>query len=531
LVVGVFWRNGARYEARPVRPSEQSLSEEPDSPERAKKRKAPYNKGFAPGTGLDLFCPTGHIRIQRRGRPCPFDHQFHHDPNRRPAPRRESSVPVAPKPAKGCIDPLLAFLSSFASTGDAPHYFIEQIRFNGIEHASETILRAEIHLSEEAAYTERELYRARERLERLPFVYSAEIKLEKGIQKGNYVLVVTIVESKRWIWQLDFDLHFIEEEYFDFETRELASTPDDPQNGLLIGYRHFAGAKNEWTFSFPGAVNWSRYRFLGTKAVAGLAGGLETDLLWRSLIPEDDNLVAVAGKPGALFFQGSLSMPLAGDHWFHLRGHHSDGEVHEITPASENGYEPEGERFQRRILEASWSYNSTDHPLLATRGSALAWGFLDEVEWRDVAFGSENRPFTSARAQNRRIFFRSRHFWQLPREDIFGLETDVEGRHTDLVIEGARNPRDFPEDYTSFDGRLAVLLARNFPDQPLLGWRQDWRAHVRVGGGIYRSVLEVFDPIPDRQRYFVEIGLRGYGPRSIVGFSLTYATEHQELWP
>ena len=80
----------------------------------------------------------------------------------------------------------------FAQDGaTTPNFFIEKIEVR------------ETRLREGEEYSEAELRDASARLMRLPFLLSAEFSLEKGSERGRYVLVVTINETKPFFYALD----------------------------------------------------------------------------------------------------------------------------------------------------------------------------------------------------------------------------------------------------------------------------------------------------------------------------------------
>src|SRR5947207_6781228 len=83
-----------------------------------------------------------------------------------------------------------------AGANDAPRFFIERIDVRNLRFASTAIIRAELRLPAGHEYTEDELRRASDRINRLPFVLDSEFSLEKGSARGAYVLVIKVTETK-----------------------------------------------------------------------------------------------------------------------------------------------------------------------------------------------------------------------------------------------------------------------------------------------------------------------------------------------
>ncbi|HYI13471.1 MAG TPA: hypothetical protein VEK57_30790 [Thermoanaerobaculia bacterium] len=84
-----------------------------------------------------------------------------------------------------------------AMLGDEiPSFFIESIRVNGGSPGSHRIVVAESRLRAGQTYDEARLRDATARIQRLPFVISADFRLAKGSEFGRYVLVIDIQQMK-----------------------------------------------------------------------------------------------------------------------------------------------------------------------------------------------------------------------------------------------------------------------------------------------------------------------------------------------
>src|SRR5687768_15181051 len=74
-------------------------------------------------------------------------------------------------------------------------FFIGRIEARNAKRVSADVVVAESNLREGREYTEPDLRDAANRLSRLPFLLSAEFSLEKGVERGRHVLVITLSET------------------------------------------------------------------------------------------------------------------------------------------------------------------------------------------------------------------------------------------------------------------------------------------------------------------------------------------------
>lgn len=93
---------------------------------------------------------------------------------------------------------LIAFSAVPAIAQEAPSldFLIERIEVRGARFGSPAVVEKESLLTAGTRYSETNLKEAMRRINRLPFVLDSSFALEKGSERGAYVLVVTIVETK-----------------------------------------------------------------------------------------------------------------------------------------------------------------------------------------------------------------------------------------------------------------------------------------------------------------------------------------------
>src|SRR3954451_23187459 len=87
-------------------------------------------------------------------------------------------------------------LAAPARAQEAPpaRFFIEKIEVRNVKRVSPQLVTAESLLREGAEYSEDELRAAAARLSRLPSLLSADFALEKGSERGRYLLAINVVE-------------------------------------------------------------------------------------------------------------------------------------------------------------------------------------------------------------------------------------------------------------------------------------------------------------------------------------------------
>lgn len=192
---------------------------------------------------------------------------------------------------------------------------IQEIRVEGLDRASETIVVAESRLRAGAAYREAELRQAVYRVVRLPFVLDAAFRLEKGNERGTYRLVVAVVESKRFFFNREADYAVYGSELAEQAAR---TVENDVLHRGAAGVRFFTGRRGE-LFAAVGAretfqAGYNHYDLLGRGAVAGVALSksafcCETRLFSLGLVP--DLSTWSLDQPERLTLH--LTVPLAAD--------------------------------------------------------------------------------------------------------------------------------------------------------------------------------------------------------------------------
>jgi hypothetical protein len=266
---------------------------------------------------------------------------------------------------------LLAALPLFAQDAP-PQLFLERIEVRNHRRVSPDVVIAESRLREGRTYSEAELRDASTRLSRLPFLLSVDFALEKGSERGRYVLVLTVQETKPFFFLLDG------QPYFDAQNGPIIA--DDDHRGLsaagenlALGFRWFVGrrgavhvglAAGERSRPFANeygafAVGYTQYDLFGTRAFATLnvkkpfggagIGGISPEL--------------VVGVP----VSANQTVTLQYDEVRFVR--------------NESSTVPLRRGFGQRLVTMRWAYNTTNEPFFPTRGTLVHAGPV--VGWTD----------------------------------------------------------------------------------------------------------------------------------------------------
>lgn len=262
----------------------------------------------------------------------------------------------------------------FAQDGaTTPNFFIEKIEVREARRVSPDVVVAESRLREGEEYSEAELRDASARLMRLPFLLSAEFSLEKGSERGRYVLVVTINETKPFFYALDLRPIFTTDHRVEPDYSDRIGVAD---SAATLGMRWFVGRRgalhvalisSDYGGDFARdyaavAVGYTQYDLFGTRAFATLNV--------KRVITESDSTVSP---------QLVVGVPLSGNQTLTL-------ELDE-TRIGDNVEQFGDQTFDtnsaQRIVGVTWSYNTTNKPFLPTRGTLLT--VRPRFSWSDAA--------------------------------------------------------------------------------------------------------------------------------------------------
>jgi hypothetical protein len=341
-------------------------------------------------------------------------------PNHRGAPRRlplrwriTRGDGVRPARLAALLLPLL-LLPGLASTATArpagidgeaateaaaePSFLIEAIRIEGLERAEPELLIATSRLRRGARYREHELAEAVRRIDRLPFVLSTQLALERGSVRDAYVLVVQVTEAERWFFggelawrRYDEPLAVEESSYLGDEIREDETLSGDATAGLrlFLGAHAMAFLAAEEEEGLRAGI--THYNLFGRGVSLTLAAAHDV-CCSRQVLPLalDPAFTLWTLGDSTDRFSLALAVPLVANHTLRLDASQlaSDGGFHRTVFAPSDdpyvGPPPPGEadRYDGRIrdqrLAVRWVYDTSDDFLLPTTGRTASAG----IEYR-----------------------------------------------------------------------------------------------------------------------------------------------------
>jgi hypothetical protein len=284
----------------------------------------------------------------------------------------------------------LALALGGASAEEAPSFAIERITFAGASARSAEILLAESRLREGRTYTEGDLRDAVARMERLPFVVQADFRLEKGSERGQYVLAVTIVQTLPVFVRFSSLQHWVD------TTRVAAihaSAPDeapeveyrneiehDGEDQGTVGGRWFFGAKSvahaavdyascgACPSRFPRvSAGYTRYGLFGVNATFSLTAQYRNTsfALPASFTGETD-----ASLADRLAYQVTMAVPLLRNEAIRATVYRQRDPFSYVVKSG-TGTAVRVERFDYDTASLSWLHDTTNDPLFPTHGTFL----------------------------------------------------------------------------------------------------------------------------------------------------------------
>jgi hypothetical protein len=283
----------------------------------------------------------------------------------------------------GALPVLLLFgVLPLRSEEPAASFLLETITIEGAQPAAARIVRAESLLEEGHSYSEEDLRQAVYRIQRLPIVLESSFALRKGSERGAYELVIQVRQARRFF----FD-HSIRSSHF-AEPVALDSAPG-VENSVslpgLVGVRQFVGR----TGLLFGALDskegvqagYTQYDLLGRGIVASIGYSWGGACCTTEVVPYglDPGFTAWGGNVQE---RASLSLvvPLNGSHSLQIGLFDRRGDVDRQRRILEPQIGLPGEEFLdadevvEQRLTARWVYDTTDDPLLPTRGLSLSAG-------------------------------------------------------------------------------------------------------------------------------------------------------------
>ena len=277
-----------------------------------------------------------------------------------------------------------------------PTFLIESIEVEGARHASPELVQSESWLSAGETYTEPELRQAVFRIQRLPFVLSADFVLAKGSERGRYRLVIRIEEIRRWFFGEDTTYtRFTNSVAFDsLFGRHHSLTP-----GGQAGIRLFLGKYNMvfGSLSSRGGMQagFTRYNLFNRRAVLSLGLTNQSCCPIRIFpLGLDPTFSSWRNEGDLREARLTLGLPLQRRFQLRLQATESYSERGErrdlLSPVSRPGFPRvalDYEDLNRFQLEVALDYDSTDDAIFPSRG--LAWSLALDFHELDAELAAQ----------------------------------------------------------------------------------------------------------------------------------------------
>ena len=326
---------------------------------------------------------------------------------------------------KRLIVAVLLCASLPAAAEEPARFFIETIDVRGAQRVSRDVIVAESRLRTGATYSEVELREGAARVARAPYLLSADLALEKGSERGRYVLVITVNETKPFFYRLNLVPIIPTRVRANAGVNTVALASD---NDIAIGVRFFVGRRGELHAGFEAAADnrsytrdygafiagFTQYDILGTRAFVTINAKKPQDIAHSSsgIVPQ-----LVAGIP--LSINQTITM--------------------EYDPIDVKADDDSGVgNVAQRIATVRWSFNTTNHPQLPTAGTYLTVGPV--VVWHDTSgvdriFGRPSGPYVT-HDRSVGIEASAYRWWELGHRNSIGA--GAAGGYSDLEIRGFR---------------------------------------------------------------------------------------------
>jgi hypothetical protein len=297
-----------------------------------------------------------------------------------------------------CVSISLLVAAAAVAAPVCAAFSVESIVVRGTHYSSPRTIIKESKLAAGHSYTEAELRDAIGRVNRLPFVIHAEPSLEKGSARGQYVVVITITETKPLFIDYGWSKQLIDDRESSFvpgpdgkpvlQTRHVLFRFNE--HDARAGLRVFAGSGGMVTISSaysgcdsPGSIcfaqvaditgTYTQYDILGTRAsVAGIVQFRNTDFR-PPPFAEGSTRFSVFDR---LAFQFSGVVPLFGNNALRASVSRRTDPVFVVKQLQPFVFH---ERMSHPTgAQLAWLYDTTDDPLFPQRGSALSIS----TDWR-----------------------------------------------------------------------------------------------------------------------------------------------------
>ena len=252
-------------------------------------------------------------------------------------------------------------LPALAQEKAPDRFVIERIEVRNAQRVATSVIVAETTLREGSEYSEDDVRAAVERVNRLPFILSAEFALENGTAEGRRVLVINVTEMKRLSFLVDGrglrgnDIH----RTLDYDFDRPGESNDAAAARWFLGDRgmlHFTLAVRRERQSFMSSytaweIGYTRYNLFGTGAFVTI--NIRTPV---------DSVNEKRFSP-----QMAAGIPLTARQTLSVEYHDTSFIKDTLHPFGTTLNELKAER----VITLAWTYDTTDQPFAPSRGTLV----------------------------------------------------------------------------------------------------------------------------------------------------------------
>jgi hypothetical protein len=281
-------------------------------------------------------------------------------------------------------------LGASAARADEPsqepaRFLIEKITVEGPKAAAANIVRTESLLREGGSYSEEQLRQAIYRIHRLPFVLDASFSLRKGSRRGAFELVIA-VQPARWFFLDQWARGYRFGEPLHLETRGFTSQDRrySVTVGGLAGVRLFVGRSGVAFAALDSEegfqAGFTQYDLFHHKGVIASAGFSTNVCCVSEPLPLGlDPRFATWSFSNSRRLSLDLTVPLGGPQSLQIAVSDRAGGAglrQEILtePTVQEAGGRDGSELSYRRAEAKWVYDTSDDPVVPSRGATLSAG-------------------------------------------------------------------------------------------------------------------------------------------------------------
>ncbi len=315
-------------------------------------------------------------------------------------------------------------IPTLAQEAAPDRFVIERIDVRNAQRVATRVIIAETTLREGRAYSEDDVRAGVERVNRLPFLLSADFVLEKGTAEGRRVLVINVTEMKRLSFLVDgrgllgdTESHRTVDYDFDRpgESNDAAAARWFAGDSSMF---HFTLAVRRGRQSFTSRysaweIGYTRYNLFGTGAFASFNIRTPVDSVnERRFSPQ-----IAAGVP--LTERQTLSVE-----------YHDTSFVKDTLHLFGANL---GELHVERVISLAWTYDTTDQPYAPARGTLVRIAPLRMMEDRAAFHSIPRSTAFQAYAEHINTYgvdFAALHYWKV--SDVGSVYAGVIGGWADI---------------------------------------------------------------------------------------------------